>query len=429
MKIRNLVLGSLAYAGLSSGAFAADLGTTLTSLNVCDALGYSGLTIASSTNCLIITGGAAYEFSWGDYRGKQGIINDFERVAGPGTWGIADNDGTAPSEHDWSSKTTAWLKFAGIADSSFGPAQAVIKLNYEDKVTVHNEGGGLVSTILNVKEAYVSVGDTTILMAGRKDSIANFGDDEPMNWLGLFSPGDFDAGIGYTINAPLGGHVIQITSDLGNGISIGAGLENLDSINPVRAGTAVGVLAYSDDKVSAHATVLAGGVLDGTIEEWAVHAGLTADVDMFSFGVAVAADSTSFWDVLGTAKATFDMFTLAVSGEATSGNEIGVGGSISVDVGSGVMINVGGHWFDTDTTVASNEAYQAAAQVVADVTDEVTLTAEAGIYGENSTPASVVYGKGEIAWAPGGGFTSSLGGEFYGNGAYKMTFKAAKDFE
>src|SRR5690606_40077511 len=66
MKIRSLLLGSVAAAGLSTGAFAADLGV-LTSLDVCDALGLSGLTISSDTNCLQITGEVKYEFNWGDY--------------------------------------------------------------------------------------------------------------------------------------------------------------------------------------------------------------------------------------------------------------------------------------------------------------------------------------------------------------------------
>jgi hypothetical protein len=66
MKIRSLLLGSVAAAGLSTGAFAADLGV-LTSLDVCDALGLSGLTISSDTNCLQITGEVKYNFNWGDY--------------------------------------------------------------------------------------------------------------------------------------------------------------------------------------------------------------------------------------------------------------------------------------------------------------------------------------------------------------------------
>src|SRR5690554_8150329 len=86
MKLKSLILGSVAAAGLSTGAFAADLGV-LTSLDVCDALGLSGLTISSDTNCLQITGGVSYAFSWGDYQTAAflGITeDDTDTVSAPG---------------------------------------------------------------------------------------------------------------------------------------------------------------------------------------------------------------------------------------------------------------------------------------------------------------------------------------------------------
>src|SRR5215217_7932783 len=70
MKLKSLILGSVAAAGLSTAGFAADLGV-LTSLDVCDELGLSGLTISSDTNCLQISGEVAYTFSWGNYDGKE----------------------------------------------------------------------------------------------------------------------------------------------------------------------------------------------------------------------------------------------------------------------------------------------------------------------------------------------------------------------
>src|SRR5690606_11272622 len=73
MKLKSLILGSVAAAGLSTAGFAADLGV-LTSLDVCDALGISGLTISSSDNCLQITGGVSYEFNWGDYDGTAWLV-------------------------------------------------------------------------------------------------------------------------------------------------------------------------------------------------------------------------------------------------------------------------------------------------------------------------------------------------------------------
>ena len=82
MKIRSLLLGSVAAAGLSTGAFAADLGV-LTSLDVCDALGLSGLTISSDTNCLQITGEVKYKFTWGDF-------GDAVNIPTPADGGVGD---------------------------------------------------------------------------------------------------------------------------------------------------------------------------------------------------------------------------------------------------------------------------------------------------------------------------------------------------
>ncbi len=74
MKLKSLFLGSVAAAGLSTGAFAADL-NVLTSLDVCDLLGMSGLTISSDTNCLAITGKVNYRIEWGDYNGSAFTVN------------------------------------------------------------------------------------------------------------------------------------------------------------------------------------------------------------------------------------------------------------------------------------------------------------------------------------------------------------------
>ncbi len=61
MKIRSVLLGSAAIAGLTTAGYAADLGV-VTSLDVCDQLGISGLTIASSDNCLAISGNVSFEY-------------------------------------------------------------------------------------------------------------------------------------------------------------------------------------------------------------------------------------------------------------------------------------------------------------------------------------------------------------------------------
>src|SRR5215471_16320649 len=95
MKIRSLLLGSAALAGLSTAGYAADLGV-VTSLDVCDELGLSGLTISSDDNCLVITGNVAFEYDWGNY--DPGVVfAAFAYDTGRNKYTILGNDGILDS--------------------------------------------------------------------------------------------------------------------------------------------------------------------------------------------------------------------------------------------------------------------------------------------------------------------------------------------
>jgi len=449
MKYKHIALSGIALLGLSTTTMAADLGV-LTSLDVCDALGLSGLTISSETNCLQISGGVSYEFNWGDYRGAYQWADT--ELGPPPTTPISTlyPNGPDGANLDWESRVEAWLRLVGTADSDFGPAKANIKLRQIQYPRVQNQApdtDGLFATdSVEINEAYVSIGDDTVIMAGRKSSIANFDDDVPYNFLGLAnSSGVLFGGVTYAAPVPTGNHVIQVVSDLGNGVSVGAGLENLADDTPEEAGTLVGVVQYRGENISAHVTGLAGGVLDGTIETYALHAGFTGTFDIFRVRAAVAADSEGFWNALATAQATFDIFEIALSAEAATDRDLagpgpaddtltgdidwGVGGSIGATISDGVAIKLGGRYYSD--AFSDVDGYQIAAQLVADVTENLTATAEIGVYGtDNPTlPETDFYGAAELAWAPGGGFTSSLKGEAHQTGAYRVTFKAAKSFE
>lgn len=453
MKVRNLLLGSLAVAGLATtGAYAADLGV-LTSLDVCDNLGLSGLTISSDTNCLQITGEVKYKFIWGDYNIDATTT---ETMAGDKTM-FGGND-----SNDWDSRFDAWIKFVATSESDFGPAKAVLKLKQVSHTTIEDEldadgiasGTSIVgssdtgSVVLD--EAYVSIGDSTVIMAGKKGSIMNKGDDEPLNWLGLFNSEKVDAGVswGGGVNLPDGGHVIQVTSDLGNGLSVSAGLENLNGANTVAAtntqlddagaaGTAVGVLAYKGDGIAAHVTFAAGGVLDGTIEDWGVHAGFAGTFDNFQVVLAgayghndnvIVGQVEDYWNVLASAAATFDMFTLAASFEAADdgvNTDYGVGASAKFAVSDGVTLNLGGRYYYDEANTADN--YQLAASVSADVTETITLTGEVGYYDDSFD--DVFYGSAKLDWAPGGGYTSSVKGTITSDDGYKIESEFKKTFE
>jgi hypothetical protein len=459
MKLKSLILGSVAAVGLSTAGFAADLGV-LTSLDVCDELGLSGLTISSDTNCLQISGGVSYEFAWGDFRHEHSVAHTEDS----GARNVSNGDDGL----DWTSKVEAWLKFVGTASSDFGPAKAVIKIKEVD-ITRIQSGFGVVAPYvadtdgeadgLFIDEAYVQIGDTTVIMAGKKGSIANLGDDEPFNYLGLFHSDDIDGkGVGIDGDySGLGGHVIQVVSDLGNGVNVGIGLENLNGssfigdVLPAAGdpafthGTLVGVISYAGENITAHVTGAAFGILDGDVESWAIHAGATGTFDAFKIRGAV-----SYWDdkkfVVGrdvlnallSVEGNFDMFKIALSGEYEYSDldgtgDFGVGGSIGATVTEGVSINLGGRYFFDDLT--DEDTYHVAAQLVAAVTETIKITGEIGGYfGDgvtlhNHSGDPIYYGSAELAWAPGGGFTSSLKGEVNSEEAYKVTFKAAKTFE
>ena len=404
MKIRSLLLGSVAAAGLATTGYAADLGV-VTSLDICDELGLSGLTISSDDNCLVITGGVTFEYSIGD-NDPDVVYSDFDRSGN--TYDVDGSDGVLESSAD----VDAWLKFVATANSDFGPATATIKLISENNT-------GTADWSVGIDEAWVGIGDTTVLMAGYKGSIFNDGDDAPLNYLGLFNSSDVDAGVGFASAANTGGDVIQLVHNLGNGLSIKGGLEALGDVPGALTG--VGVLEYAGDGITAHIST----AYDSNIAVWNVHTGFKGTWDPITVVGALAADSTGWWNVLGSASATFDMFTLAASGEATSAGEWGVGGSASATVSDGVTINLGARFWDT--TAVGDDIWQAEAGVSAAVTETLTLTAALGAL-DNADAADplVFYGKAGLAWNPGGGFTSSIEGKAQSNGAYKATFKAAK---
>lgn len=471
MNIRSLLLGSVAAAGLSTGgAFAADLGV-LTSLDVCDNLGLSGLTISSDTNCLQITGEVKYKFTWGDYNGVGTRVTtpagDVKTIAGDH---LADD---VDANNDWQSRFDAWIKFVATSESDFGPAKAVLKLKQvQHRQTINERAAGYVpasgatAAVLGngigssdtggviLDEAYVSIGDTTVIMAGKKGSIMNKGDDAPLSWLGLFNSEAVDAGVswGGKVALPDGGHVIQVVSDLGNGVSIGAGLEALDANNDNtanspgnnagKAGTAVGVISYAGDGISAHVTVAAGGVLDGNVEDWGVHAGFAGTFDNFkvvlagAFGHDDLATNPDYWNVLAGASATFDMFTIAADFEAVddgTGTDFGAGASLSATVTDTVTLNLGARWFHNEASDV--DSYQVAASVVAAVTESITLTGEVGYVNDDNVTASpeifddAFYGSAKVNWAPGGGYTSSLKGTVTSNNGYKIESEFKKTFE
>jgi hypothetical protein len=251
--------------------------------------------------------------------------------------------------------------------------------------------------------------------------------------------------------------VIQIESQFGDGFVGKLGLEALERVD-IYAGTLVGVLDYSGNGITAHVSGALGGLLDAVQnagDTYSVHAGFTGTFDAFKLRAAlgvggqyVPGGNAGYWNGLISGEATFDMFKIALSAEAASSTvgggaawddtDFGLGGSIGAKVTEGIEINLGGRYFN-DGTAGVGDGYQVAAQLVAAVTESIKLVGEIGVFGHAEDTAAAptgaaaawsdFYGKAEVQWNPGGGFSSSLAAQAQQNGAYKVTFKAAKSFE
>lgn len=422
MKIRSLLLGSAAIAGLATGGYAADLGV-VTSLDVCDELGLSGLTISSDDNCLVITGNVSFEYDLGNYTSAAGdhVYATFANYNG-NKYTVVDDFGFI----DHSVDIDTWLQFTGTANSDFGPASATIKL-------ISENGTGTTDQTVGVDKAWVGIGDTTMLMAGYKGSIFNKGDDVPLNYLGLFNSESVNTGVGWSgLKVADDSAVIQVVSNLGNGITLKGGIERLGATGPGTVSDAVGVIEYAGDNVTAHVSAAVD-----TSAKWYVHAGFTGAWDPIKVVGAVAADSSGYYDALGSVAATFDMFTLAASAEAAM-DGYGVGGSIGATVTDGVTLNLGGRYWHHTTAAPAWDVWQAELGVSAAVTETVTVTGAIGVT-QSTMPATLpvqyptnplaVYGKAGVKWAPGGGFTSSSDITVSSLGGYKWVFKAAKSIK
>ena len=412
----------LATTALALPASAADLGV-LTSLDVCDTLGITGLAISSETNCLQISGEFYYEFHHGDYKGALPVLSS----AYSGTIDWVDNDGAA---NDWDGWIDTYLKAVGTAASDFGPAKATIEIygySYAEaqNLVVAPDNG------LELDQAFVSVGDSTVLTAGLvADSIFNQDDDTAFGWLASFISDETDgvAIDGGTGTYGTGGHSIQLTSKIAEGLTAGIALENLDA-----DGSLIGVLNYANESLTAHVSVLAGDVLDGTFDDLAIHSGVTATFDGFKVRGAFAANNSGWWNALAGVEATLDMFTLAATVDGTSENEFAVVGSVETKLNDSFTVKLAARYLDGDTTISNDEGSEVRGRIEYAATETVTLSAEAGYLSTGaaapSGTQSITDGLLELSWIPGGGFESSVAIAANSLGAYKASFKASKTYE
>ncbi|AVX04828.1 hypothetical protein MXMO3_02315 [Maritalea myrionectae] len=392
MKIKSLFLGSAAAVALSSGAMAADpIGIAL---DTCSMLNITGLVVSSESNCLKFSGEVGYDWTYTNDENEDGTTGDY---------------GTT-SDFDWE------FTMEATAESDFGPAKAVVTLVDNNNVAVGNPVSGTIDAA-EIDEAYVSIGDQTVIMAGKKGSVVKDGDDE--TFTALFdldvrdAAGAGDDGIWAITPGATGGHVMQITSDLGNGVDVALGLEDLQTNNNASLVAGVGV---DQDWGTAHIGFVYDDILSGT-SLWDFHAGATFNIDDMSFRAAFATDEASNWIALVTGKATFDMFTLAAGVEFQPASVWEASVSGEAEVNDAVTIAVAGRWDDLNN-------WDIAAQGVFAVSDNLDLTAKV-----NFDESSLTVFNADLDWAPGGDFEAGVGVQFDSNSVFEVSTSFSKSFE
>lgn len=452
MNLKAFLLGVTALSATAFPAYSADLGV-LTDLDVCSAAGVSGLTLSSSDNCLSISGGVNFEAKMGNWT-ADGYKFPFKGTAfiarWPGMPAVYPDVIYKAGESDVETRLDAWLKFVATSPSDFGPAKATIKLLRD---------GQLEGQDMAIEEAWVSIGDTTKLMAGRKASIFSYDDDTALaggpGFMGTFyshltapppvpgadGPPDSGAGRFAASKVNLGGHVIQIQSDLGNGLSVSAGLEGLDTdLN------AVGVLAYKSETLSTHVSA-ASDIATG---DWVAHMGASVRLAPVAFTAGYATDSTGYKNAVASAEAFIDMFRIAVTGEYVYFDDNaefgGIGASATAMVSPGFAVTLAGRYFDSVKT--DERALHVEAFLDAPLTETLGITAGIGAIDSsfdnalpvNPAPAApptpdhygklgqIQYAKAGLNWRPNMDTMGSVLGTVTTQGAYQLVFKGSKSF-
>lgn len=408
MKLKSLLLGSAAALALSTGAQAADAmaEATIVSLDVCDAYGISGLTISSDDTCLQISGEVSYEYD----------------VTYDDTTNVTDYD----SNVDWE------LTFEATSETDAGPAKAVITLaDDDDGDTIIDENEpeddeDFFSEDPILDEAYVQFGDTTVISAGRKDTIFEVeSDGDYFDWD--------DFGDNGFSGVDVGGHVIQVEHSLGNGFGVSGGFEDLEDDGGMDDGTGALAVGYSGSNVTANLGVVLGE-LYGDADAWNVYGDVLASYDAYSvFGAFVynndeaSDDGEDYWAALLAGTADFEMFSLLAEVEFDENEDFQVGGELGFDATDTVGIYVGSVYNDGwDRTGEMLEVYGG---VDFDITEALSANAEVG--GEfvgDDLDDDRYYGSLGVDYTPGGNLEMGADATAYTDGNMEFGFDASKSF-
>jgi len=371
MKIKSLILGSVAALGFSAGsAKAADLDAIVDfALDICDAVNAVGITISSADHCMKFSGEATWRKEWEWYNGS---------------WDT--NYGDDPPM-EWA------ITIEVLGDSDFGVTRFWTVLKWQkDWVDACNLQSSF--QCIFVDEAGISIGNTTVLSVGYNISAFNADQDTTLVHLLDHELDDQD-------DETTGGLVAKLTHDLGNGWSVTKSIECIARQPECAAegddGVAfVGVIAYDQDGITGHISVLFNSGYGGSGFEFeTLHAGIQAELDNFTIQAAIVWLGDSYdWEGNASIKAALDFVELAA---AIYGNSDSFWEAVfSAQFDAGDFTIKGAFLIDSDSY------WKWSKEVSTALTDNLDLTV-----GFSFDSDSAWEGFKKVAWDPGGGYTAS----------------------
>ncbi|WP_332718867.1 hypothetical protein [Pelagibacterium mangrovi] len=388
---------------MTAPASAADAENTIMATEICDVFGVAGITISSDDTCLSISGVMEYEF-------------EYERDG--------DDELSISSELDWE------LQFAALTATDAGRASATIMLVPDD---VSDPDGAVA-----LEEAYVSIGDLTVLTAGAAPTMMpQVGRDQYiLSNLSVSRPG---------------GHSIRVESLIAEGFAVGLGLEDLEN-----DGALVGLIEYETREIEA----ALGGFIYNLYDisetdadaEWTVYGDILYEVDAIEAFLAFVAGHEGTDLVSSLAYDVGEVVLKSAYGlvheveDDTLEHAFGVGfeyGPLDFEIAfltldfetlgllSTVVYELNSTMeieleFEIEDTLTDSDG-EGRLTLINALTDAMELETWGGFETASGDPARYSLGA-ELIYEPGGDFETSLGLEQWTDGATVITVSAAKEF-
>lgn len=320
------------------------------------------------------------------------------------------------------------LRLVAVQESDIGPAFAVATLMNRGWWSL--DGTATVPDEMQFQEAYVAIGDTTRLTAGKVTSVLDMDDDEPLDWLGERYGEEVDWAFPVWIRSyqyPMTSAAIQLTTILVDGVTGALALEEIDDQRPYgpHGGRLVASLAYENDSTSAHISWAGFGVLTGQLDGWGTHFGIASDQGNVQATIAGSVDSSNHWEALASGALDIGALEVAASVGAEADNGYSASMSVAFDPAEQLTLRLGGRAFVYPSEVEWSR--HLAAEAIFRASDTLAASAELGFVDDSWMP--LAYGAVGLDWHPGGGIKAKAKATFTSDSAYKVESELIRSFD